>query len=113
MVAGRMHLPQSPLHPECAVNQRPVVDRLGGAPYPAQAVCCIDQAVLCQQDLIIPDETSIKRRKISDENGDSQHRRPRQRQKSGLMHIPFIPLFGGICRLDSLAGSGIIRPFRH
>src|SRR4029453_10939839 len=55
VIAGRLHAPHAPFHPQAVVEHRPVVERLAGEPDSKQAVRCLDQAVVGQEQNIVED----------------------------------------------------------
>ena len=65
MVSQRVQAPQPPLQPEACVRDRPVIGRLRREPDSPQSIGRLDQRVLGQHAIVVPDEPCSKRRPVS------------------------------------------------
>ena len=94
VVTGRVLPPQTPLEPEHAGGQREVIRRLRGEPETIQAVGSVDERVLGQEDVIVPDEPGAEDRRVGEQRrSDDQCGRKEAacgaRALRGLAHAPY------------------------
>ena len=95
VVRGGVGAPEPPLQPPRTVPQGPVIRGLSREPEPVEPIARLDQRVLCEKQIIIPDKTRFHRRDIGEgrqknNGGCEQNRTAPRRGGRGHGRVVFL-----------------------
>jgi len=80
MIAERVQAPQPPFQPQRGQGQWKVIERFAREPNAPKAIGCLDQRIVRQHDVVVPDKPAIKGGLIDGQDSENQE----QGQKPGL-----------------------------